>query len=82
MRVEYIVPLGYMVVAFVLAMCLFSYYCYRYNKEHPAVRFEDWIDEDKLLNLMLGSIFFPVGLLMLIIALPFKLTMKLYKIDK
>lgn len=71
-----------MVVAFVLAMCLFSYYCYRYNKEHPAVRFEDWIDEDKLLNLMLGSIFFPVGLLMLIIALPFKLTMKLYKIDK
>lgn len=71
-----------MVVAFVLAMCLFSYYCYRYNKEHPAVRFEDWIDEDKLLNLMLGSVFFPVGLLMLIIALPFKLTKKLYKIDK
>ena len=47
-----------------------------------AIRFEDWIDGDKLLNLILGSILFPIGLLMLIIALPFKLIMKLYKIDK
>lgn len=82
MRVEQIVALVYLVVAFVLAMCLWLYYCSRYNKEHPAVRFEDWIDGDKMLNLMLGSIFFPIGLLILIIALPFKLIMKLYKIDK
>lgn len=82
MRVEQIVALVYLVVAFVLAMCLWLYYCSRYNKEHPDVRFEDWIDGDKMLNLMLGSIFFPIGLLMLIIALPFKLIMKLYKIDK
>lgn len=82
MRVEHIVALVYLVVAFVLAMCLFSYYCSRYNKEHPDVRFEDWMNGDKTLNLMLGSIFFPIGLLMLIIVLPFKLIMKLYKIDK
>lgn len=82
MRVEHIVALVYLAVAFVLAMCSLSYYCYRYNKEHPAVRFEDWIDGDKLFNLIFGSILFPIGLLMLIIALPFKLIMKLYKIDK
>lgn len=82
MRVELIIVLVYLAVAFVLAVCLFVYYCSRYNKEHPAVRFEDWIDGDKMVNLMLGSIGFPVGLLMLIIALPFKLIMKLYKIDK
>jgi cytochrome c biogenesis factor len=82
MRVEQIVILVYLGVAFVLAMCLLAYYCSRYNKEHPDVRFEDWMDGDKMFNLMVGSIFFPIGLLMLIIALPFKLIMKLYKIDK
>ncbi len=82
MRLEKIVMLAYLVVAFVLAICLFSYYCARYNKEHPSVRFDVWMDGNKMLNLILGSIFFPIGLLMLVIALPFKLIMKLYKIDK
>ena len=82
MRIEQIITLAYLGVALVLAMCLFAYYCSRYNKEHPDVCFEEWMDGDKVLNLMLGSIFFPIGLLMLIIVLPFKLIMKLYKINK
>lgn len=82
MRIEQIITLAYLGVALVLAMCLFAYYCSRYHKEHPDVCFEEWMDGDKVLNLMLGSIFFPIGLLMLSIVLPFKLIMKLQKINK
>lgn len=82
MRIEQIITLAYLGVALVLAMCLFAYYCSRYNKEHPDVSFEEWMDGEKALILALGSIFFPIGLLMLIIVLPFKLIMKLYKINK
>lgn len=81
MIVTHLIVLAYSGVAMVLAMCLFAYYCSRYNKENPDVRFEDWMDGNKMLNLVLGSIFFPIGLLMLIIALPFKAIMKLHKID-
>ena len=82
MRIEQIITLAYLGVALVSGMCSFAYYCSRYNKEHPDVSFEEWLDGDRALNLMLGSIFFPIGLLMLIIILPFKLIMKLYKINK
>lgn len=81
MRIEQIV-LAYLGVALVIAMCLFAYYCSRYNKEHPDVCFEEWLDVDKALKLTLGSIFFPITLLVLIIFLPFKVIMKLYKINK
>lgn len=82
MRIEQIISLAYLGVALVLAMCLFAYYCSRYNKEHPDVCFDEWMGAEKTLTLTLGSIFFPIGLLMLIIILPFKLIMKLYKINK
>lgn len=81
MIVNPLIVLAYFGVAMVLAMCLFAYYCSRYNKENPDVKFEVWMDGDKMVNLILGSIFFPIGLLMLIIALPLKAIMKLYKID-
>lgn len=82
MIVNQLIVLAYLGVAMVLAICLFAYYCSRYNKEKPDVRFDVWMDGNKAVNLFLGSVLFPIGLLMLIIALPFKLIMKLYKIDK
>jgi hypothetical protein len=82
MRIEQIIILAYLGVALELGMCLFAYYCSRYNKEHPDVCFEEWMDMDRILKLMLGSIFFPIVFLMLIIVLPFKVIMKLYKINK
>lgn len=81
MIVNQLIVLAYFGVAMVLAMCLFAYYCSRYNKENPDVKFEVWMDGNKMVNLILGSIFFPIGLLVLIIVMPFKAIMKLHKID-
>lgn len=76
----YITILSYIGIALILALCFFTYYCFHYNKERLNAKSEVCMDEDDIFNMILGFIFLPIGLIKLIITLPFKLIMKLFKI--
>lgn len=76
----YKIVLSYIGIVIILSLCLFTYCCFCHNKKHSNTKFEICMDEDDIFNMILGFIFLPIGLIKLIITLPFKFIMKLYSI--
>lgn len=76
----YKIVLSYIGIVIILSLCLFTYCCSCHNKKHSNTKFEICMDEDDIFNMILGFIFLPIGLIKLIITLPFKFIMKLYNI--
>lgn len=77
-----IIMLSYFGIAFIFALCGFSYQCYEYKKSSTMLKWEYWYDLEKCSTLSMASLFFPFTIIVGLCYIPFWLIKKRFNVEK